>query len=782
MRCRRIVNGDVVWFGAIPEAIPPQKSLEKTTWDELEAICHRGLHTSYFKVGDKKTVNVNGQDYKFVIADFDRYDIIGKEKKACITFMMENVYQDDLQMNMKSQIEEENLVQAYNMRTTGDGLPVVDEAPTTVHKIQGATVASKNMLQLADGTTTLNGVTAVINSTTGEVTLSGESTLAEGDVEITVATCVLPTGTYTFYMEDHDWTWYVKNSSTGDTIATWMTNTDEYSGVVFTLEEETTVSVVVAVNVMSTLGITIMPAIAAGDVTADFPAPEPFYAGIRQAYFKGIVSTGRNLITSLVTQSFTSNGVTVTPDAANGTVTINGTPVNNACSGRISQNFYLPKGTYTVYAPHRTMRFVGWHIRDLNGKNVGKIDWAALGGKLSQTFIVTEAKYCYLYLYIPSGYGASFSNYVETPMLLPGAVTSDFPAFELYKADTTFALNEAVQLGKWDYIDVDRQKIVTGTAILTQETPFTDEQLTQYSDYVLSADRKTIAYKTSTETETPIFVPRSYKAYRGGCEYITANANQEQNLDNLEITVDQTYSVLSFGWQPSDIRETTLPMLFKTLDQHLQHAIETVGIESYAGDELVKTYDKLFIPATFEIENLRGTDKQFIYYRSIKPGSEAVNRIRYLNNVAQAWWTRDSSQIETQIAYLANGNRSSIGTSQTAKIPICFCVGERQSVYTQFFNENDKHDNYADKQQGVADSLTQRLSVIKSELWYNVYYGLPLLDKLQTKFPLDAFVTKTVQEHPDVVSIKSFTSKVVDHRYTCAMIIQSKYGEIQLNI
>lgn len=100
----------------------------------------------------------------------------------------------------------------------------------------------------------------------------------------------------------------------------------------------------------------------------------------------------------------------------------------------------------------------------------------------------------------------------------------------------------------------------------------------------------------------------------------------------------------------------------------------------------------------------------------------------------------------------------------------------------KFVNPHDKHDNFADKQQGVADSLTQRLSVIKKELWYNVSYGLPLFDKQKSKLAIDAFVGSTITSHPDVVSIKSFDSKVVDKKYTCNTVIITKYGEMTLNL
>lgn len=100
----------------------------------------------------------------------------------------------------------------------------------------------------------------------------------------------------------------------------------------------------------------------------------------------------------------------------------------------------------------------------------------------------------------------------------------------------------------------------------------------------------------------------------------------------------------------------------------------------------------------------------------------------------------------------------------------------------KFFNENDKHDNYSDQQQGVADSLIQRLSVIKNELWYNINYGLPLIEKIKSKTELDSVVASIIFSHPDVVDIISFESRIVNKHYIMNANISSKYGELQLDI
>lgn len=90
--------------------------------------------------------------------------------------------------------------------------------------------------------------------------------------------------------------------------------------------------------------------------------------------------------------------------------------------------------------------------------------------------------------------------------------------------------------------------------------------------------------------------------------------------------------------------------------------------------------------------------------------------------------------------------------------------------------------NFAEKQQHVVDGLRQRLSIIKGELWYKMNYGLPLLDKISSKAVVDASVLDIVNSQEDVKEILSFTSRVVNHEYTCNMQILTIYGEISISI
>lgn len=104
---------------------------------------------------------------------------------------------------------------------------------------------------------------------------------------------------------------------------------------------------------------------------------------------------------------------------------------------------------------------------------------------------------------------------------------------------------------------------------------------------------------------------------------------------------------------------------------------------------------------------------------------------------------------------------------------------EKQAI---FYNKDDKHDNYASEKEAVRDSLMQRLSVIKNELWYDFNYGVPLVDQVRDKSIIDAWIIREISRHPDVNMIIGFESEVVKHEYGCFFIVDTVYGIMKLGI
>lgn len=106
-------------------------------------------------------------------------------------------------------------------------------------------------------------------------------------------------------------------------------------------------------------------------------------------------------------------------------------------------------------------------------------------------------------------------------------------------------------------------------------------------------------------------------------------------------------------------------------------------------------------------------------------------------------------------------------------------AGENVAI---FQDETNKHANYATGSEGVANSLRQRLSVLKHELWYDYNRGMPLPDKARSKAIIDAYIIQTILEHPDVIDIEGFESEQERNNYTCYFIVNTIYGQIELGI
>ena len=98
-----------------------------------------------------------------------------------------------------------------------------------------------------------------------------------------------------------------------------------------------------------------------------------------------------------------------------------------------------------------------------------------------------------------------------------------------------------------------------------------------------------------------------------------------------------------------------------------------------------------------------------------------------------------------------------------------------------FVNQEDIHDNFSSGKEMVADSLTQYLSDIKGEIWYDINYGLPLIDNL-TKLEMDAEVADIVMSHPNVESIEQFESALNGQHYECNMSIKTTFGVVEVSV
>ncbi len=105
---------------------------------------------------------------------------------------------------------------------------------------------------------------------------------------------------------------------------------------------------------------------------------------------------------------------------------------------------------------------------------------------------------------------------------------------------SVFQLPETVELAEYDKILPQTGEIVRATGYATSETGFTDEEIANYNNAVVSNDRKSLVYELETATTTPINAPKVYTAWNGGSETIIQGETDNSKFGAMP-TVTQTY-------------------------------------------------------------------------------------------------------------------------------------------------------------------------------------------------------------------------------------------------
>ena len=103
-------------------------------------------------------------------------------------------------------------------------------------------------------------------------------------------------------------------------------------------------------------------------------------------------------------------------------------------------------------------------------------------------------------------------------------------------------------------------------------------------------------------------------------------------------------------------------------------------------------------------------------------------------------------------------------------------------LYLYPITKSAKAENFVDEQDAVVSALNQQLKIIKGELWYKMNFGLPLFDKIASKIQMDSAVIDIITNHKDVIVVNDFTSYISKGKYSCSMIVKTKYGDIPLSI
>lgn len=234
---------------------------------------------------------------------------------------------------------------------------------------------------------------------------------------------------------------------------------------------------------------------------------QPYFTDLKHSYFKGVKSTGRNLIdvSKMVNQHFTID--------ENGVCTMTKTSKDGRFSGAFVFPEPLPAGKYTVSCDF--VNYTGSYRNWLQFTHTGG-EKGFFTGQTKRTITFTQpVKSIGFYADSSDEIGAyyQFKNF----MLNTGDTAQPFEPY----VEDTYELPQTLELMKYDSFNPQTGEIARRTGYFTSETILTEEELANYNNPIVSADGKSIVYELATPIiETIVNAPKSYTAYNQGTETV----------------------------------------------------------------------------------------------------------------------------------------------------------------------------------------------------------------------------------------------------------------------
>lgn len=107
-------------------------------------------------------------------------------------------------------------------------------------------------------------------------------------------------------------------------------------------------------------------------------------------------------------------------------------------------------------------------------------------------------------------------------------------------------------------------------------------------------------------------------------------------------------------------------------------------------------------------------------------------------------------------------------------------------VWFGSYGKNETHkrsaDTYVEGVDALISDVSQSLSCLQGELWYNIYAGLPLVEKYKSKAIIDSYICQVINDYDEVKYIESFTSTLNGRQYSCDISIYTIYGTLDISI
>lgn len=223
-------------------------------------------------------------------------------------------------LEQKNEIYVQTATDTYTTRETAGGENIADGVQTPVKKITGKTVKTTNLIPYpyVNGTVTVNGITFT-NNGDGSITVNGTATGFASFIFSRGADKINFIGGMTYYFSCRHGIISYLTEEGGEINYIFSDSSPSFTwgeGWIFQ-------SIYIQLNEGQTENnLTVYPMLNEGSTALPYM---PYFPGLKNAFFKEIVSTGRNLIPfPYATKTSTIKGVTFTVNN-DGTVNVNGT-------------------------------------------------------------------------------------------------------------------------------------------------------------------------------------------------------------------------------------------------------------------------------------------------------------------------------------------------------------------------------------------------------------------------------------------------------------------------
>lgn len=502
-------------------------------------------------------------------------------------------------LEQKNEIYVQTATDTYTTRETAGGENIADGVQTPVKKITGKTVKTTNQFAIEN----LNGGSG---SAGNALSVSGaQITVTNYYACSTVKTFrqLVPNahaGTYTIFF-NLSTNGEFRESTANGAIAIvdaagslYLSSSSFTSGGAksntFTITEERLDSTVYFYGIGQE-GITVSWTnlmIVEGDVTSNPPSYSDYFSGLKNAFFKEIVSTGRNLIPYPYADGMSKaeNGITFTVNT-DGTITVNGTATARA-------QFFLYQNKEELMGMEKGKTCI-CSMNDSSTNLLIYADYYSNGEWKYPAFTSTGSNFVVpdswegVQLYILVESGETLSNLVLKPMLNYGS--SALP-YEPY-TQSVLSLPEAVELTEYDTAYPETGEIQRQSNTLTFNGTETWNDLSDDTRYIYGINLPT---------------PAVLAPYKG----VICNLFPSSDVNGVYLTgiVDGTYKSLAAQFLKSSFPQFDSVTAWKAY----------LAAQSAAGNPLTVTYK------TAEVQSTKQADFSADSYIAWKNGSETIKQ------------------------------------------------------------------------------------------------------------------------------------------------------------